>query len=168
MAATYLKFDKHSVRNSKLVSKDSTVKYTINTVTGRPGKWKPTVVHASGGLAGSIDWPGGMFTIGGVERSIEGVAGPSTGLVKRTGGEFKKEWAWSETRYTVRYLDGEDQWTVRPTLGFTEVARLEAWDKTPPTILMSSELQDETERMFLLLVFIYCKKLGSGKLGSGE
>ncbi|KAJ7455785.1 hypothetical protein FB451DRAFT_1277423 [Mycena latifolia] len=150
MASIYMRFDNKDILNSGLRLEDGTVEYTTSTKKGWLGMRRaPTEVRISAGLCGSIDWEGRTFTIDGVQR-------PWSALkthVTRT----KSEWAWSETRYIVRTPAEELEWIARPTLGWVDVARFETWDKNTPTISLSSELRDETEKIFMLLVLIYSR-----------
>ncbi|KAF7341332.1 hypothetical protein MVEN_01869600 [Mycena venus] len=152
--SAFLTFTNKDILNGSLVLPNGAVRYTISTGSQFLGlKRAPTIVTAlTDNITGSVNWEGGTFTIGGVER-------PWKTLKHHVWDQNKEEWKWGDISYTVRFSSEWGEWTARPTQGWTDVARLEQRKNAPPTLALSAELGDETERMFMVLVMIFCKKI---------
>ncbi|KAJ6537980.1 hypothetical protein B0H19DRAFT_1382590 [Mycena capillaripes] len=146
----HLTFTDRDILNGALVLPNGAVGYTISTVKKWLGlKRAPTnVVSLDGSHQGSINWEVKTFTIDGVKRPIDA-------LKKQVWDRNKDEWTWGDTSYTIRFYTEHGEWTARPTLGWTDVARLERRRNESPRPALSAELADETERMFMVLVLIF-------------
>ncbi|KAJ7798702.1 hypothetical protein B0H14DRAFT_2905942 [Mycena olivaceomarginata] len=157
--SAYLTFtDKENLEGSLLLP-NGRIHSTLTTGTrtlARKGGSVPrqtTVVAESTNTRGKISWEARTFTIDGVERSVN--------TLRERVWDNKDKWTWGETSYTVRFLSEHGEWTARPTRGWTDVARLEQRTDAPPALVLSAELQDERERMFMVLVLIFSKGIRS-------
>ncbi|KAK7019601.1 hypothetical protein R3P38DRAFT_1254040 [Favolaschia claudopus] len=145
----YLTFMHKDILNGSLTTPSGLVQYTVSTEKKLLGlKWSPTtVVSVSNNMTGIIDWARGRMSINGVEK-------PWNTLRHHVVTRYKEDWMWNETKYTLYRSSDYMAWTVRPTYGWTDVGRLE---QRKPTwaLSVSAELDDEIERMFVLLVLIF-------------
>ncbi|KAJ6529749.1 hypothetical protein B0H19DRAFT_1082858 [Mycena capillaripes] len=171
--STTLTFTAQKLLESAVVDAAGAVHYTTTTTIGFRGRKKTTII-AAGGLVGVLNWRQKTFTINGVQREWEY-------LKSRSGGIFssEREWKWDHIHYKLKYHDSQKELLVDmlpPSFNMTRNADdLEATpnfanaagtvrfttyrshlfrDNKPATIYFPSQMQDETEKMFLLMAML--------------
>ncbi|KAJ7448610.1 hypothetical protein B0H11DRAFT_2080020, partial [Mycena galericulata] len=151
-----LTFVESQLLKSTLIGTDGTVYYTTSTSSGFLLGRKVTTITAASGLVGTIDWRQKVFTIDGVKREWHG-------LKSRTGGilSSKREWNWGKRPYTLKHRDSNMELLATPSSGnaggiirFTTYRSHFFRDNEPAAISFPHQMQDEVERMFLLMVIL--------------
>ncbi|KAJ7474376.1 hypothetical protein B0H11DRAFT_2282234 [Mycena galericulata] len=149
-----LTFSENQLLDSTLIGTDGAVYYTTSTSSGFLLGRKVTTITAAGGLVGIIDWRRKIFTINGVKREWHH-------LKSRTGGIFssQREWNWGNKPYTLKYRDSNRELLATPNSGNAErsTVRFTSYrfrDNEPAVIYFPHQMQDEVEKMFLLMVIL--------------
>ncbi|KAJ7474377.1 hypothetical protein B0H11DRAFT_2035187 [Mycena galericulata] len=142
--------------NSTLIGTDGAVHYTASTNNGFLLGRKVTTITAASGLVGIIDWRQKIFIIDGVKREWHH-------LKSRAGGIFssQREWNWGNKPYTLKYHDSDRELLATPSSGnaggtirFTTYRSHLFRDNEPAAIYFPHQMQDEVEKMFLLMVIL--------------
>ncbi|KAJ7056397.1 hypothetical protein C8F01DRAFT_1311310 [Mycena amicta] len=147
-----LTFSNKKLVDSSLIGEDGGVYYTTSSTEGAIRGRKVTTIRAASGLVGMIDWRKNVFVINGVEKPFGDVR--SGGFLTNWRG---RRWQWSNKTYKVKFhrmqkaiLDDMHFGTVRFTTCEPHLLR-----KTEQaTIQFPYEMQDEIERMFVLMAIL--------------
>ncbi|KAJ7478489.1 hypothetical protein FB451DRAFT_1172820 [Mycena latifolia] len=147
--------DRHLLASS-LVGADGVVHYTTSTTGGNFRGRKITTIVAAGGreLVGLIDWRGMTLSINGVQRKFDDVRAKS--------GMFssEQEWDWGHRPYKLKYDDSHKELLAIPPSGSAHVVRFTPFQghllhtNKPAAIYFPPQLQDEEERMFVLMAIL--------------
>ncbi|KAF7367067.1 hypothetical protein MSAN_00966100 [Mycena sanguinolenta] len=149
-----LTFTGKEILDTPIVGPDGAVHYTTSSTHGFRGR-KVTTITAASGLVGCINWREEVFVINGQEWSWS--------KVRSRSGFFKLsyEWHWNERSYKLEYHDMNKSLLATPTSG--NVADTVQFHPYHPhlfhaneraTILFPHQMQDEVERMFLLMAIL--------------
>ncbi|KAJ7144155.1 hypothetical protein C8R44DRAFT_759544 [Mycena epipterygia] len=148
-------FADQNLLDSPLVGAEGTVHYSTSTTSGFRGR-KLTTLMAASGLIGVIDWRKKIFVIDGVQRGWDT-------LKSRSGGIFssEREWNWGSRPYHLKYHDSQKELLAKPNFGnaagtvrFTTYRSHLFRDNEPAVIYFPHQMQDELERMFLLMAML--------------
>ncbi|KAK7017812.1 hypothetical protein R3P38DRAFT_3560437 [Favolaschia claudopus] len=151
-----LTFVDKKLLQTTLIDPDNAIHYTLTTTSGFRGK-KITTITAASGLVGSIDWREKTFTINGVEKKWDD-------LKTRSAGVFRTErnWNWGPRPFNLKYQDAHKELLATPLEGtpadpvrFTVHRQHVLHDNEPATIRFPTRMQDDAERMFLLMAILH-------------
>ncbi|KAJ7614506.1 hypothetical protein FB45DRAFT_1064744 [Roridomyces roridus] len=142
--------------HSAVVGPDGAVHYTMTSTRGILHR-KETTISAASGLTGIIYWKEKMFEIGGVKRRWDDIERRVGGLLSR-----EHEWDWAGRPYTLKYQDRHKELLAVPKFAqnSTGIVRFTPYhprllhDNEPAVIYFPFEMQDEFERMFLLMAVL--------------
>ncbi|KAJ7785264.1 hypothetical protein DFH07DRAFT_763862 [Mycena maculata] len=146
-----LTFKSKDILNSHLHAGHSNP-YTTSTSSGVLGR-KTTTLKTGflSGSAGKIDWRDKEFKIGGRTKKWR--------KVESSGGWFTsgREWEWAGYTYTVKH--SHHKWTAtnshREVAYFTPYQSHLLRSSEHASLYISPEIQDEHQRVFLILVLLY-------------
>ncbi|KAJ7437220.1 hypothetical protein B0H11DRAFT_631636 [Mycena galericulata] len=147
--------DKDIIR-TPVAGPDGAVHYTITTTKGMLGR-KVTTVTAASGLVGVLNWRDHTFNINGFQRDIDS-------LRDRTGGIFnsEREWNWDNRPFRLKYHNMQKELLVTPNFEYNPgIARFTPFhrhllsDNQPAVLYLPYQMQDEFEKMFLLLAILH-------------
>ncbi|KAJ7144124.1 hypothetical protein C8R44DRAFT_973794 [Mycena epipterygia] len=150
-----LTFVDQKLLDSPLVGAEGAVYYTTSTTSGFRGR-KVTTIMATSGLVGVINWREKMFIINGVQHDWDD-------LKSRSGGIFSSErdWNWGNRPYNLKYHDSHKELLATPNFGsaagtvrFTTYRPHLLHGNEPAVIYFPHQMQDELERMFLLMAIL--------------
>ncbi|KAF7351986.1 hypothetical protein MVEN_01160800 [Mycena venus] len=153
--STTLTFTDQKLLESAVVDAEGTVQYTTTTTSGFRGR-KITTIMAASGPVGVMNWRQKTFTINGVHREWEY-------LKSRSGGIFssEREWKWDHRHYKLKYHDSQKELLATPnfanaagTVRFTTYRSHLFHDNKRAAIYFPSQMEDETEKMFLLMAIL--------------
>ncbi|KAJ7895179.1 hypothetical protein B0H14DRAFT_2681537 [Mycena olivaceomarginata] len=151
--STAFTFANKDILKSALVSPDGAEHYATSTTSGFRGR-KVTTVSAASGLVGSIDWRGKLFSINGLEVAPGGDS-------QHVRAFREREWNWGNRPYRLKFNFSEKELLATPTVGsdsdtvrFTPRHPHLVHDNERAVLYFPHQLQDETERMFLLLAVL--------------
>ncbi|KAJ7346325.1 hypothetical protein DFH08DRAFT_870979 [Mycena albidolilacea] len=149
-----LTFVDENLLESAVVGPEGTAHYTTTTTSGLRGH-KITTITAAGGLVGSINWREKLFIINNVERKRDDLHSRKSGLLNPT-----YEWKWDDKAYEFKYSLKE--LLVSPATGDTaDIVRFTIYhphlfhDNERAILCFPRPIQDEVERMFLLMAILY-------------
>ncbi|KAJ7218407.1 hypothetical protein GGX14DRAFT_560749 [Mycena pura] len=155
--AIALTFTSKKILESALVSPEGAVHYTTQTTHGLLAlEPKATTITAASGVVGVINWHDKVFVLNGVQRAWGD-------LKSKPGGLFssEREWNWGDRPYTLKYhghphkeLRATPNFNGAGTVRFTPYQAHLLHTNEPAVIHLPSKMQDETERMFLLMVIL--------------
>ncbi|KAF7328177.1 hypothetical protein MVEN_02575300 [Mycena venus] len=153
--ALALTFVDRKLLETALVSPEGAVHYTTTTTHGFRGRKITTIVAASG-LNGFINWREKVFVINGVQQDWDN-------LKERSGGIFssEREWNWGNRPFKLKYHHSHKELLATPTIGnpgdsvrFTTYHPHVFSDSERATIYFPNQMQDEIEKMFLLMAIL--------------
>ncbi|KAJ7144123.1 hypothetical protein C8R44DRAFT_846097 [Mycena epipterygia] len=151
-----LTFVDQNLLDSPVVGAEGAVYYTTSTTSGFRGR-KVTTIMAASGLVGVINWREKKFIINGVQRDWDD-------LESRSGGIFssEREWNWGNRPYNLKYHDSHKELLATPNFGnaagtvrFTTYRSHLLHSNEPAVIYFPHQMQDELERMFLLMAILH-------------
>ncbi|KAJ7614469.1 hypothetical protein FB45DRAFT_937003 [Roridomyces roridus] len=142
---------------SALVGPDGAVHYTLTSTHGLMRRKSETTISAASGLTGVIYWTEKTFEINGVQRRWDDIESRVGGLLNR-----EHEWDWAGRPYTLKYQDRHRELLAVPKFAqnssgvvrFTPYHRRGLRGGDPAVIYFPFEMQDEFERMFLLMAVL--------------
>ncbi|KAJ7181561.1 hypothetical protein C8R43DRAFT_1229406 [Mycena crocata] len=138
--STTLTFVDKKLLDSSLIDENGAAHYTMSTTKGFLGP-KITTITGAGGIVGLIDWRQRIFAIDGVKREWKY-------LKSRSGGIFS----------SLKYHNSQKELLATSsaigTVRFTTYRSHIFHDNKPATLHFPSQLQDETERMFLIMAIL--------------
>ncbi|KAJ7437218.1 hypothetical protein B0H11DRAFT_2108187 [Mycena galericulata] len=152
-----LTFVDKDIIKTPVVGPDGAVHYTIVTTTGMMHRRKETTVTAASGLVGVLNWRDHTFNINGFQRDIDS-------LKARTGGIFtsEREWNWGNRPFRLKYHNRQKELLVTPNFEpnpgmarFTPFHGHLFSDNEPAVLYLPYQIQDEFEKMFLLLAILH-------------
>ncbi|KAJ7748386.1 hypothetical protein B0H16DRAFT_1725571 [Mycena metata] len=155
MAALPLTFVDRKLIDTPVVGPDGAVFYTLTSTHGFRGR-KVTTIMAASGLVGIINWREDHFIINGVERKWDQIRA-------RSGGIFssEREWNWDGRPYTLKYHHSNKELLATPnfnsvagTVRFTTYDTHLFHENERAVLYLPSQMQDEIERMFLLMAIL--------------
>ncbi|KAJ7679661.1 hypothetical protein B0H17DRAFT_1077680 [Mycena rosella] len=150
-----LTFSDKKLVDSPIVGAEGAVHYTTSTTHGFRGR-KITTIMAASGIVGVIDWRKKTFAINGVQRDWDD-------LKERSGGIFssEREWNWANRPYNLKYHHSHKELLATPNFGnsagavrFTIYEHHLLHGNDPAVIYFPHAMQDEGERMFLLMAIL--------------
>ncbi|KAJ7773973.1 hypothetical protein B0H16DRAFT_1763528 [Mycena metata] len=153
--STALTFTDKKLVDSTLVAPDGAVHYTTSTDKGFMGR-KTTTISAASGLVGLINWRKKVFVINGVQQSWEDLKQRSNGIFSS-----EREWHWGSRSYKLKFQNSNKELLATPT--FSGVAGTVRFTTFQPHLFHQNqhaaihfphEIQDEIERMFLLMAIL--------------
>ncbi|KAJ7748385.1 hypothetical protein B0H16DRAFT_1725570 [Mycena metata] len=154
MALTLTFVDRKLV-DSSVIGPDGGVHYTTGSTDGSRGL-KFTTITAASGLVGSINWREALFVIDGVEKKWDE-------LKSQSGRKFgpQRQWNWENEPYTFKYQNYAKELLATPsssadagTVRFTTCDAGSVREKENAVLYFPEEVQDETQRMFLLMAIL--------------
>ncbi|KAJ7458147.1 hypothetical protein FB451DRAFT_1564011, partial [Mycena latifolia] len=155
LMSTTLTFTDRHLLVSSLVGVDGVVHYTTSTTGGNFRGHKTTIVAAGrSGLVGLIDWRGMTFSINGAQRKFNDVRAKS-----RTSSS-EQEWNWGQRPYKLKYDNAHKELLATHPFGSADVVRFTPYQghllhtTEPAAIYFPPQLQDEEERMFVLMAIL--------------
>ncbi|KAJ7895178.1 hypothetical protein B0H14DRAFT_2558756 [Mycena olivaceomarginata] len=153
--STALTFVAEELLNTTIVAPDGGVHYTTTTTDGWLGR-KVTTVSAASGLVGFIDWREKVFVINGVQRKWDELKSRPKGILSS-----EREWTWGSRPYRLKYNLSQKELLATPTVGSTaDTVRFTPYRphllhaNERAAIYLPHQMQDEIERMFLLMVVL--------------
>ncbi|KAK7012976.1 hypothetical protein R3P38DRAFT_2721409 [Favolaschia claudopus] len=162
-----LTFTGDKILETALVGPDNAVHYTTSTTSGVLGR-KITTVSGASGANGVINWRDKTFTINGEERNWKD-------LRSRTGGVFSSEheWNWGPRPFRLKYHNSQKELLATPSTGnpadtvrFTVHRPRLLHENEPAVIYFPPQMQDESERMFLLMAILQTDTIRQDNVGS--
>ncbi|KAK7056146.1 hypothetical protein R3P38DRAFT_3170819 [Favolaschia claudopus] len=138
-----LTFADKKLLETSLIGPDNMIYYTTSTTKSCSGRKLTTVVAASG-VVGLINWREKTFSLNGAVRKWDELKRKSAGMC-----HSDREWNWEELLATP--LNG----TVADTVRFTTHRQHLLHDNERAVLYFPYHMQDELERMFLLLAILY-------------
>ncbi|KAJ7083457.1 hypothetical protein C8R44DRAFT_753473 [Mycena epipterygia] len=151
-----LTFVHRNLIETPLVGAEGAVHYTVNTTRGTWGGRKITTIVAASGLVGVINWREKIFIINGVQREWDDLKARSGGVFSR-----EREWNWGNRPYHLKYHDSDKELLATPSFGnsadtvrFTTYQSHLLHEDHRAVIYFPYQLQDEIERMFLLMAIL--------------
>ncbi|KAJ7657197.1 hypothetical protein DFH06DRAFT_1297888 [Mycena polygramma] len=150
-----LTFVDRKLLDTALVDPNGAVHYTTSTTKGLIHR-KVTTITAASGLVGFLDWHEEAFVINGVQREVKH-------LKSRAGVIFssEREWNWGNKPYKLKYHDFHKELLATPITGNVELTvRFKAYHphlfkgNEGAIIYFPHQMQDEIERMFLLMAIL--------------
>ncbi|KAJ7676184.1 hypothetical protein B0H17DRAFT_1238342 [Mycena rosella] len=150
-----LTFGDKQLLQSPVVGPDGAVHYTTSTTRGFRGR-KVTTIMATSGAVGTINWREKSFVINGVQRGWGDLKSRSEGIFSS-----EREWNWANRPYSLKYNRSEKELLATPKLGnmtgsvrFTPYQPHLLHDNEHAVIYFPHQMQDEAERMFLLMAIL--------------
>ncbi|KAJ7056435.1 hypothetical protein C8F01DRAFT_369925 [Mycena amicta] len=150
-----LTFSNKKLVDSSLIGEDGGVYYTTSSTKGAIRGRKVTTIRAASGLVGMIDWRKKVFVINGVEKRFGDVR--SGGFLTNWRG---RRWQWSNKMYKVKFQHMQKEILATSEDMRSSTVRFTAYEphllsKTEQaTIQFPHEMQDEIERMFVLMAIL--------------
>ncbi|KAJ6545465.1 hypothetical protein B0H19DRAFT_1075772 [Mycena capillaripes] len=153
--ATPLTFVDKKLLDTVVIGPEGAVYYTTRTTTSGGRNHNITTITAASGLLGFINWPEKVFVINGMQR-------PWDDLRERWGGLSEREWNWGNRPYKLKYNESYKELLANPlTTGnhagavrFTTFHSHLFHDDERAVIYFPHQMQDEIERMFLLMAIL--------------
>ncbi|KAJ7141607.1 hypothetical protein C8R46DRAFT_1318092 [Mycena filopes] len=167
-----LTFARPTLLESPVVAPDGNVHFTTSSTHGSHGR-KRTTVTAASGRVGVINWRDDLFIIDGVEKKCDE---PKA----HTGGAFGSErvWTWAiERPYMLKYDNATREVLATPNFsGVAGPVHFKVYDpalgqenenenENAAVLRFPAEIQDETERMFLLMAMLQTEMLREDSCG---
>ncbi|KAJ7247150.1 hypothetical protein B0H12DRAFT_1072991 [Mycena haematopus] len=150
-----LTFVDKKLLDTAVVAPDGAVHYTTTTTHGILGR-KLTTISAASGLAGSIDWREKVFVINGVQKEWKHLSSHAGGLLSS-----EHDWNWGNRPFKLKYHDSHKELLATPLVGnvadtvrFTTYHSHMFHDNERAVIYFPYQMQDEIERMFLLMAIL--------------
>ncbi|KAF7314836.1 hypothetical protein MKEN_00958100 [Mycena kentingensis (nom. inval.)] len=151
---TTLTFTSKKLCDTTVVGPDRRVWYTTETTRGLRGR-KVTAIRAASGATGKIDWREKTFAINGEQRTLKQL---------RTGGFLGQwrgvKWRWAATSYSAKFKHFQKEIWVTPDGMGSGTARFTAYEphlfgkNDNATILFPLDMQNELERVFVLMIML--------------
>ncbi|KAJ7191193.1 hypothetical protein GGX14DRAFT_579164 [Mycena pura] len=157
MSFTTLTFDSPKILTSTLRSTDDgTVEYTVTTVKKGTSRQTTSLAGTSGKPSAIIDWREKAFEISGSRRNLNELQS------KRTTFSPSRYWSWFDNdEYKVKYsAELDNTWTLFSYSGqvlamLTSKINRFLRKNENPVLRISSSIDDEDERQFIILVLLY-------------
>ncbi|KAK7017172.1 hypothetical protein R3P38DRAFT_1318294 [Favolaschia claudopus] len=156
-----LTFASKKLLETSLIGPDNMVHYTTSTTKSSCSGRKLSTVTAASGVVGVINWRDKTFSLNGVVRKWDEIKRKSAGAGMC---HSDREWNWGPRPFNLKYhgncsskellatpLNGTPADTVR----FTTHRQHLLHDNERAVLYFPYHMQDELERMFLLLVVLY-------------
>ncbi|KAJ6462595.1 hypothetical protein C8R45DRAFT_1027125 [Mycena sanguinolenta] len=152
--STALTFIDRRLLETPVIGPEGAVHYTTSTTRGFGGR-KVTTITAASGLVGFIDWRKKVFVINDLQWSWS--------KVRSRSGFFNPsyEWNWGKRSYNLKYHDSHRSLLATPTSGdVADTVQFRPYrphlfrDNERAIIFFPHQLQDEVERMFLLMAIL--------------
>ncbi|KAK6987468.1 hypothetical protein R3P38DRAFT_2574792 [Favolaschia claudopus] len=152
-----LTFADKKLLETSLIGPDNMVYYTTSTTKSCSGR-KLTTVTAASGVVGLINWRDKTFSLNGAMKKWDELKSKSAGMC-----HSDREWNWGPRPFNLKYhgncskellatpLNG----TVADTVRFTTHRQHLLHDNERAVLYFPYHMQDELERMFLLLAILY-------------
>ncbi|KAJ6589315.1 hypothetical protein B0H19DRAFT_1248862 [Mycena capillaripes] len=151
-----LTFTDKTILETTVVGPEGTVHYT--TTNAKPG-WggrQITIITAASGLVGSINWREKTFVINGVQRAWDDLKSRSGAILSS-----EQEWNWGNRPFKLKYQNSHKELLATSTAGnttftvrFTPYRHHVLHDNERAVIYFPPEMQDEGERMFVLMAIL--------------
>ncbi|KAJ6462142.1 hypothetical protein C8R45DRAFT_1178591 [Mycena sanguinolenta] len=150
-----LTFADKKLLDTAIIAPDRGVHYTTTTTSGFRGR-KITTIAAASGLVGFINWREKLFVINGVQKQWSHIK-------SHTGGLFSSEhdWNWGSRPFKLKYQDSHKELIATPVVGnVADIVRFTTYhshmfhDSERAMIYFPYQMQDEIERMFLLMAIL--------------
>ncbi|KAJ6470887.1 hypothetical protein C8R45DRAFT_1014858 [Mycena sanguinolenta] len=152
---TVLTFIDKKLLDTPVVGDEGAVHYTTSTTKGLMGR-KVTTITAASGLVGYINWREKIFVINGLEWSWSQLRSRSSGFF-----EPLYQWQWGDKSYKLEYHDMHRSLLATPSSGnVADTVRFTPYhphlmrDNEKAIIHFPNQVQDEAERMFLLMAIL--------------
>ncbi|KAF8188919.1 hypothetical protein K438DRAFT_1936231 [Mycena galopus ATCC 62051] len=150
-----LTFVDKKLSDTPVVDAEGAVHYTTSSTRGFGGR-KITTVTAASGLVGLINWREKAFVINGTHRKWDDLRSRSGGILDPT-----YQWNWGNTPYLLKYHDSHKELLATPAVGnVADTVRFTTYhprlfhDSERAIIYFPHQMQDEVERMFLLMAIL--------------
>ncbi|KAJ7784928.1 hypothetical protein DFH07DRAFT_763541 [Mycena maculata] len=165
-----LTFVAKDLLDSAVVGPEGAIHYSTITSSGMMGR-KVTTINSASGLVGMINWREKEFVINGVQRKWDHLK--SRGelfsayvllvvlAVDADDSVSEREWNWGPRPFTLKYHDFHKELLATPNMGnATDTVRFMTYNQhlfhenERATIYFPYQMQDEFEKMFLLMAIL--------------